>query len=382
MTDKRAPLVWLAIVIPMWIVLVLCTHWEPVMRDGWGHFLYQRNMGLSLDSLYEFAKGTYVHNNPRLGQVLTLLLFTPGPWHEIVTPIVELSLFWLLSTLVLGRWPSPRRIDDALLFATIVALVALTAPQFGIMLFYRPYTGNYLFGLVVCLVFLLPYRFQLDRDRGMRWWLAPIMLVAGFAAGMCNEHTGPAIAGLAIAGTVVATVRDRRPTPWAIAGVIGIVAGGLALFYAPGQDVRYNALATHGGVLTRIIDRGALGDLAVAGRLFGYLVWTLPWVALAAVARWRRRDEAAPAAKPTSPYTSELAFAAGAIAITLTLLASPKIGPRLYFGAVAFACTAIASVVIRQLVTRWSRAICAAMAAAVFRVRGLALRVGVSHARR
>jgi hypothetical protein len=216
--------------------------------------------------------------------------------------------------------------------------------------------------LVINLAFLVPYRFELERARGTRWWLVPIMLIAGFAAGLCNEHTGPAIAGLAIAATVAAWLRDRRPSPWAIAGIVGIIAGGIALFYAPGQDVRYNALATHGGMLSRIIDRGAVADLGVVAKLFAYLAPALVWVALAVVVRLRRRGEPA----PSSPHTAQLALVAGAIAIALTLLASPKIGPRLYFGSVALACTAIASAVVSELVTRWSRAIAAAMAVAVF----------------
>ena len=123
--------------------------------------------------------GSYVHNNPRLGQVLTLLVYTPGPWHEIVTPLVELLLFYLLALHALGRKPSFARVDDALVFATIVGMVALTAPLIGQMLFYRPFTGNYLFGFVIALLFFAPYRLHATAPRDRRWWWIPIMLVAG-----------------------------------------------------------------------------------------------------------------------------------------------------------------------------------------------------------
>ncbi|HEY6035460.1 MAG TPA: DUF6056 family protein, partial [Kofleriaceae bacterium] len=253
---KRALAIWAAIVLPIWVVMILCTHWEPVQRDGWGHFLYHRHVGLSLGTLWDFAKGTYTHNNPRLGQVFTLLQFTPGPWHEIMTPIVELALFYLLAALVLGRWPSVRRTDDALLFLVIVALTALTAPQFGLMLFYRPYSGNYLFGLAVSLTFLVPYRFAYEERRARRWWWIPIMIVLGAAAGMANEHTGPAIVAGAMLATFEVWRRDRRIDAWAIAGIVAMIAGGIALFEAPGQAIRYNGLASHGSLLGRVISRG------------------------------------------------------------------------------------------------------------------------------
>src|SRR5690606_22315860 len=143
-------LAWLALFVPVGLVLVLCTHWEPVMHDGWGHVIWHRTHELSLSSLWERASASYQHGNPRLGQLFTLIQHTPGPLHAVITPILELSLFVLLATLVRGRWPSLRRVDDALLCATIVAMVFTCTRSLGPMLFYRPYSGNYVFGLVVC----------------------------------------------------------------------------------------------------------------------------------------------------------------------------------------------------------------------------------------
>ena len=36
MTDARkGMLAWAAVIVPTWIVMILCTHWEPVAHDGW-----------------------------------------------------------------------------------------------------------------------------------------------------------------------------------------------------------------------------------------------------------------------------------------------------------------------------------------------------------
>ena len=347
MTDRRAPLTWVAILVPTWIVMVLCTHWEPVIGDGWGHVEWHTESPLSFASLWEFAKYNYTSMNPRLGQTLTMLLYTPGPWHAIATPLVELALFWLLTTLALGRWPSFRRSDDALLFATIFALVAVCAPVFGQMLFYRPFTGNYLYGLAICCAFLVPYRL----DRAWPWWAALPMFVAGVAAGMSNEHTGPAFALAAIA----ATLRTRRA--WQIAGIVGIVAGGLALFFAPGQDVRYSELATQASLLGRIAARGA-GNFRPFGQLVGYLALGLPWITLALIAR----RTSPPEKLARDRVIASLGLAAMAVVIVATLLASPKLGLRLLFASMALGCTAIASFVVPQLASRATRGIAWAIA--------------------
>ncbi len=349
MTDRRAPYVWAAILLPTWLVLVLCTLWEPVLGDGWGHVEFHIYYPLSLDHLWFFAKYNYVSMNPRLGQTLTMLLYTPGPWHVIVTPLVELGMFVLLTTLALGRWPSPRRRDDALLFATILALVVACTPDIGSMLFYRPFAGNYLFGLVISLLFLVPYRLHVEAPRGRGWWLIAPMLLLGAAAGMSNEHTGPAFALLAIATFAYAMRRGDPPPWWMIAGIVGLVGGGLALYFAPGQDVRYSGLATQDSLLGRIVSRGLVGNAKVFGEIALYLCAALPWVVLGLIAR--RRAEP----MPRTRVLAALALGATSVLVAATLLASPKLGQRLLLASIALACTAIASWVVAQLQPRWAR---------------------------
>lgn len=359
---RRTYLLWAAVVAPIWIVMILCTHWEPVMRDGWGHFLMHQREPMSLGSVYEFAKGAYTHNNPRLGQVVTYLQFTPGPWHTLFTPLGELATFYLLCALALGRWPSPRRADDALLFLVLFAMTAITAPAFGLMLFYRPFTGNYVFGLLVNLAFLVPYRFAYAEPRARGWWWVAIMVVLGVASGLCNEHTGPGVVAAAVVATCACWRRDHRLTWWQVAGVLAMIAGGIALFKAPGQAIRYNGLANHGSMLARIVDRGLRANLVILGALAAYLALVLPWCVLAVIAR---RRGPAPAPVAASRRWSELAIAVLSVAVVVTLLASPKVGPRLYFASVALACSAIASLVVRQLVAAWAKPLAGILAAAV-----------------
>ena len=108
---------WLAILVPMWLTLVLCTHWEPVQRDGWGNVYWHHTTELTPATIWHFIYDeSWLISNPRIGRLFTLLLYTPGPWSSIVTPLVVLGMFALLAAVVLGRWPSGRRTDDALLY--------------------------------------------------------------------------------------------------------------------------------------------------------------------------------------------------------------------------------------------------------------------------
>ncbi len=390
--DRRAPWVWAALIVPTWLVLVACTHWEPMVRDGWGHFNWHQEKTVTLANIWDFARGSYLHNNPRLGQVLTMLVYTPGPWHSIVTPVAELFLFWLLATLALGRVPSWNRLDDALMFATILAMAAVAVPQLGPMLFYRPFTGNYLFGWTITLALLVRYRLHAESPRAVGWWWIPIQLVLGAAAGLSNEHTAPAVAALAIVAVIAFVRRGERPALWMIAGIVGLLIGGVALYYAPGQEVRYNGLANQASLLERIGARELHENAMIVVAAFQYAWRVIAWIALAAIARWL-----APSGERPSPesargdllWTGEaegkpidkacrfvnrhvltraralsIVFGfATAVAILLTLLASPKQGPRLYFAPITLMCAAIASWVVPMLAARWTRAIAWLLAA-------------------
>jgi hypothetical protein len=367
MNRERAPdhgrdglLWWGLLLLFLWGVLFLCTRWEPVVHDGWGHWLWHAQNQLTFDSLFSYAESAYLHHNPRVGQVITLVLYTPGSLHSLVTPVAQLGLYFLLTMLVLGRRPSMRSSSDALLYATIFAMSAVTVPAFGRMLFYRPYTGNYLFGFAISLVLLVPYRIYMER-RIQRWWLAPLLFLLGVVAGLCNEHTGAAFTMLLIAACV-GFARKRQLEVWMVAGAAGLICGATALFVAPGQSLRYEGLATKASLIERVIDRGVAGNAEVVFLAVLYSAPLLVWAGLALVAR--RRDRPPPQSSARMIVT--LAGAAAALATTMILLASPKTGHRLYFAPVMLVVTVTAGWVHGQMTSsRWARSVLAAAAAAI-----------------
>jgi len=351
---KRGPLLWIAIIVPIWGVLSLCAHWEPILRDGWGHYQWHRQFETTPATLWTFARDTYLHNNPRLGQVLTLLLYTPGPYHVVMTPVVELLLFWILTVLALGRRPQLANANDALMYFTITAMVTIAAPQIGPMLFYRPFTGNYVFGFVVSGCLLIPYRLHAETPHPHPWWWTVGMVVLGGCAGMANEHTGPTVALVIAVAIAWFARRGERIAPWMIAGWIGLVAGGLALYYAPGQAIRYSGLANQ-AMIDRITDRTERENASVVLSWLVYARTLIPWLLLAGVAHWRARGELTTPPRTKPQQVSALALAVSAVSIAVTLLASPKQGPRLYFAPMCLLCTALASAVVPTLQQRATR---------------------------
>jgi hypothetical protein len=341
---------WLAIVVPLWLVLAICCAWEPVVHDSWGH-LHLHAGNFDLDRWWWFVKGQYRHNNPRAGQAITVLLFSSDPWHVIVTPLVELGLVWLGTAHVLGRLP---RRGDALAFLVVAGMTIASMPVIGQMLFYRPYSGNYLYPWVIDLALLLPYRLHLERARRWPVWLAVPMLVAGGLAGWGNEHTGATVIAVQLAAIAWFVRRGERPQPWMIAAVVGVAVGYYALLAAPAQDIRYNGLATHASTMELIASRGVAGNAAIFGWLALHAAAALPWLVVAR----------GPAPRSAMPVV----FLAAALLVTATLLASPKQGERLYLASTTLAAMAAASWVLPRLRTTRAQALAAGISIVVLAV--------------
>jgi hypothetical protein len=355
---SRAVWWWALLVIPLWGVLVLCAHWEPVLRDGWAHVEWFRDRASGLGSFYDFVRECYLRENPRLGQPLTLLSYAPGPYHMIVTPLVELAVLALLTAVALGRWPSVTRSEDALAAALVTAILAACQPQIGPILTYRPFTWNYVFGLGMNLWWLMPYRRERIAPLPVRWWRAPGSFALGIAAGMCNEHTGIAFGAMAALATLIAWRRGGLRV-WMIAGLVGLTAGYVILLTAPAQHMRYEGLAERAGLFARIVDRGVAENLRLFGAIALDLVLALPLLAIGLAQRPR------PAPGPAADRGSHAVLALGGVVCAVTLLASPRIGGRLYLASIALIGTGLTGWLVGRLTAVWARRTCALLAAVV-----------------
>jgi len=305
---------------------------EPVMLDGWFIDHWQHGHASFVDYVHGNWSGQFFWGNARLGQWITA--FTYGEvFHLSFTPLCVLALFLLLLVHVRGRWPTAGW-SDAWMLLGLLGVSVLAQPQLGPLLFYRPFTANYVVGLVVQLIWMVPFRFALEREvrRSLAGELAAAagMIVLGVAAGACNEHTGPA---LILAGVIVVIrfARRRRLRAWMIAGVVGFVAGYLALMLAPAQATRYCGVAEI-SLAERIVDRGVLGNLKIVFALVWAGRWA--WVGLAVAALASRLARPRPG---LDARRAALAWFALAAAISVTLLASPKQGDRLLFASLALA---------------------------------------------
>jgi Family of unknown function (DUF6056) len=314
----------------LWSLFFVQALYSPVLLDDWFQLRYWRDHDFGPAAIWAYAHHNYFHYNPRIGEVFLAIIDGSRASHLILTPLVQLAVLPTVFVLAFARWPR-RTLADLQLLLFIQVMIWLVIPIPGIMYFYRPFATNYLWAFTLTLALFVPYRLALVDSRP-RPYLVPIMLVLGWVAGMCNEHTGPT-AMVAMAGFVYGAWRLRRVRAWMFAGMIGLYVGYPMLFFAPGQSVRYGGLATRATPAKLLVDRGLAGSFAIIGDFLyesrlGILVFVATLVSyLVTVAR--RGDR--PSRPPRRALVDAAVIMAASAAIVVTLFVSPTATDRVFY---------------------------------------------------
>jgi hypothetical protein len=332
MTPRGEHRAFVAAAFGLWLLFFVQAVNSPVLLDDWFQLRYWRDHDFGLTAIWAHAHHNYFHYNPRIGEVVLAIVDGSRAIHLIVTPLVQLAALPTVFVIAFGRWPR-RTLRDLQLLLFIQTMIWLVIPIPGIMYFYRPFATNYLWAFTITLALFVPYRLALAADSATsRLWLAPIMLVLGWIAGMCNEHTGPT-AMVAMAGFVYAAWHLRRIRAWMLAGMLGLYIGYPMLFFAPGQTIRYGGLATRDTPTKLLADRGLAGCFAILrdfifeSRL-GILVF-VAGVVRYLVTIYGRGDRIP--RPPRQAVVAAAVIAAASGAIVVTLFVSPTATDRVFY---------------------------------------------------
>lgn len=301
---------------------------EPFAFDAWNVAQDTHAERFTVGRWLHYGAYEYTHSNPRIGQWFAYLAYKLDDFAVIATPFVYLATALAVFVLGTARFPRWSRGRDLALYATLLGFLWFAVPRIGMLMFCRAYATNYLYAACIQLWFLVPLRLKPYGDTAVPKVIAYALF--GIAAGMCNEHTGPALAGITLFHAIWRMYVKVERAPLALGGALGAIVGFAAIFFAPGQGERYDGLATQVGLGARLLQRGFTANLDIVRELVIAMSPLLViLVILLAVGRRDRDDDGARARA-----FEFLALAlAGAALITATLFVSPKLGPRFYMHA-------------------------------------------------
>jgi len=317
------------------VQIAYVTNHEPYAFDAWNVSVDTGAKAPTIGRFFSFWHQQYTSSNPRIGQPLTYLAYKLGGCAELGNVIAFFALVLGGFVLGTGRWPSRRSGRDAATLAIGTGFMWFASPNLPAYFFCRAYATNYFWAAAIQLWFLVPFRFY-ARGGDPRNPLAYVAFAAlGVAAGMGNEHVGPTLLLFVAAYAVWLWRSQRRVSPFLSVGSIGALVGYALLFFAPGQGHRYDNMAEHFSVVQQITVRGLAGNMDIfMNDLFAaapLLILVLCIVALGLVTENRAEvglGEAREHQRRALSYVG-LMLVAGML-ITITVFASPKLGPRFY----------------------------------------------------
>jgi hypothetical protein len=297
---------------------------EPFSFDAWNMAIDTKAQPFSIGRFVDYWTYEYTHSNPRIGQAFTYLAYKLEYFSVIATPLAYLALVVGILVLGLGRWP--RRGRELALGAMVLGLSWLVFPQFGKTLFNRAYGANYIYGAAIQIWFLVLLRLGSHRR-------VVLYVLAGFVAGLCNEHTGPTLCLF----LVLYAWRSRAKHVYGAAA--GAIVGFAALFFAPGQGERYDNLAQKTGLVGKLLARGLTGNIDILRSL---LLGAAPLLALIVIVMLagKRASASREAADGDGQRRGDavrligIAMVAGVL-VAMTLFVSPKLGPRFFIMPIA-----------------------------------------------
>lgn len=210
------------------------------------HYIYESFMPTDsvkrIDSFKDIGTSMYNHYNMWGGRItahtlVQTFLMLGKPIFNVLNSIA----FVALSVLIYLHCNTFKKIKPSLMLA-IVIMMWFWIPQFGATMLWVSGSGNYLWCSVIILIFLLPYRLNIEQKKYFKdnFINIVIMFLLGIIAGWTNENTGGGMILLQMLFMLYYFKNKINLPKWSISGLIGSIIGFILLVVAPGNYTRPN----------------------------------------------------------------------------------------------------------------------------------------------
>ncbi len=202
------------------------------------------------------------------------------------------------------------------------ALLFLLTPRFGESFLWLTGACNYLWGMLLILVYLLPVtsRFESFTPTRNKVLSSIGLFILGFLCAMTGENTAAAIIVMSLLFTIYFSLKNKSLDLALLCGSVGNVCGFFVMLLAPGQSVRLANNGGSGGIAVW------LGRLIPITKVFLTYLW--PLLAITAIflviGLTLRRDRRG--------LWKTLVFLAGGLVSVYSMVISPYFPDRVWSG--------------------------------------------------
>lgn len=161
------------------------------------------------------------------------LLFLGDLPADILNSIAYVGLTLVIYTFV----NKGNKLNPSLLIL-INLLICFFQPAFGSTMLWTTGSANYLWGTLIIVSFLLPYKTHIDKKSNDSYIKAFLFLLFGIVAGWTNENMGVALIYIVVLIILYYIYENITIPKWAVSGLIGAIIGCGFMIAAPGNYAR------------------------------------------------------------------------------------------------------------------------------------------------
>lgn len=314
------------LVLVVFFIILFLNIKTPMTGDDYVYsFLYQTPYRLS--SFHDIIKSQQVHYEIWGGRsvvhsIAQILLFLDNC---LLTDIIN-SVVFVIFVYVIYYMITAGKKKSISLFFIVFASIWFLQPAFAEDVLWITGSANYLWGTLIVLLFILPYRlFSNGRRANFTEVLFTIlMFVGGIIAGWTNENTAAAMIIIAISFVLYNRKLKNRIPFWMYSGVLGAIIGYIFMIAAPGNFARAEGTSVNLFVIVYRI-------LTYTQNFVNYLgaFNLLGIILLILYIRFGNEKE-----KRIMPYL--IVFFIGMFVSIYIMVASPGFPPRAWFGSITF----------------------------------------------
>ncbi len=224
----------------IFLTIVILYILTPLIGDDFVYsFIYQTNDKLS--SIGDIIKSQSLHYDKWGGRTVVhfidqLILYNYNPLKADILNSLAYTALIIVSYIHI----TAKKVFNINLLVVVFCLMWFVQPVFAETTLWITGSCNYLWGTLIILLFLLPYRLYNNNRKNK--YIQAILIVAllsgGIIAGWTNENTAAAMIIMIVASIYYYKSQKWNIPIWAYAGLIGAIIGYILMIAAPGNFVR------------------------------------------------------------------------------------------------------------------------------------------------
>ena len=230
---NSSPRVLAVLSLGVFLLLLYCNLHTALVADDY-RYCFSFADGSRITAVSQIFPSMAAHRSSMNGRVIPhflvqLFLMPPKGVFNVFNALLFLALVWLIA-LVGGKDRRPT----ALVFASVFGCLWLLQPEFGQVFLWLDGSVNYLWGAVLCFLWLRPWTARFLSGREVAKELRPLFCLFSFVVGAWSENAAVALIFMGLLLVLLEAFRGKQKLAlWQLGALVCMLAGWLFVMLAP-----------------------------------------------------------------------------------------------------------------------------------------------------